>query len=71
MQWRCSICNSQNPVGTGGLCQRCRKFACNRHLDTVLADDTRIRVCRSCLTGEDQVQKGLQGILGRWFGKKG
>lgn len=67
MQWRCTVCNSQNPVGTGGICVRCRKFACNRHLNTVLGDDKKIRVCSMCLTSEDQVQKGLKGMLGRLF----
>jgi hypothetical protein len=69
MQWRCSICNSQNPVGSGGICVRCRRFACSRHLSTVLADGKRVKVCASCLTGEDHVQKGLQGLVGRWFGR--
>ena len=63
MQWRCGVCNSQNPVGSGGICTRCRKFACNRHLNTVLADEKKIKVCTSCLTAEDTVQKGLKGLL--------
>jgi hypothetical protein len=70
MQWRCGVCNSQNPVGSGGICARCRKFACNRHLNTVLADDKKINVCAPCLTDEDQVQKGLKGMLGKLFGRK-
>jgi len=70
MQWRCSVCNSQSPVGSGGICVRCRKFACNRHLDIVLSDDKKIRVCSACLTGEDKVEKGLRGMLGKWFGKQ-
>jgi hypothetical protein len=69
MQWRCSVCNSQNPVGTGGICMRCRKFACNRHLNTVLGDEKKIRVCSTCLISEDKVQKGLRGMFGRWFGR--
>ena len=69
MQWRCGVCNSQSPVGSGGICSRCRKFACSRHLNTVLADEKKIRVCITCLTGEDQVQKGLKGMLGRLFGR--
>jgi len=67
MQWRCGVCNSQSPVGSGGICVRCRKFACNRHLNSVLGDEKKIRVCSACLTGEDKVQKGLKGMLGRWF----
>jgi hypothetical protein len=67
MQWRCGVCNSQSPVGSGGICVRCRKFACNRHLNTVLTDEKKIKVCTSCLTGEDQVQKE---IFGRLFGSK-
>ncbi|MDA8413534.1 MAG: hypothetical protein M0023_07045 [Desulfobacteraceae bacterium] len=70
IQWRCGVCNSQNPVGSGGICVRCRKFACNRHLNVVSADGKRIKVCDSCLTVGDEVQKGLKGILGRWFGNK-
>jgi hypothetical protein len=69
MQWRCGVCNSQNPVGSGGVCVRCRKFACNRHLNTVLGDGGNIRVCSTCLTAEDKVQKGLKGMLGRMFGR--
>jgi hypothetical protein len=69
MQWRCGVCNSQNPIGTGGICVRCRKFACNRHLNTVLVDDKKIKVCSTCLTAEDNVQKGLKGMLGRIFGR--
>jgi len=68
MQWRCGVCQAAKPVGTGGICCRCKKFACNRHLNTVLADDKRLRVCSACLTGEDRVEKGLKGIWGRWFG---
>jgi len=68
IQWRCGVCNAAKPVGTGGICVRCRKFTCNRHLNMVLDDGSRIRVCSSCLTGEDTVQKGLKGMLGRWFG---
>jgi len=68
IQWRCGVCNSQSPVGTGGICSRCKKFACNRHLNTVLTEATKIRVCSSCLTSDDTVQKGF---LGRLFGKKG
>jgi hypothetical protein len=70
MQWRCGVCNSQSPVGSGGICSRCRKFACNRHLNTVLADEKNIKVCTSCLTAEDKVQKGLKGLFGRWLGRK-
>jgi hypothetical protein len=33
----------------------------------VLVDDRKIRVCSACLTGEDRVQKGLKGMLWRWF----
>jgi len=69
MQWRCNVCNSQSPVGTGGICTRCRRFACNWHLSIVLAEGKRLKVCAACLTGEDHVQKGLKGMLGRWFGK--
>jgi hypothetical protein len=67
MQWRCGVCNSQSPVGSGGICARCKKFSCNRHLSTVLAGEQRIKVCTSCLTGEDHVQTGLKGLLGKWF----
>jgi hypothetical protein len=67
MQWRCSVCNSQSPVGSGGICARCRKFACSRHLKTVLTVEKKIKVCTSCLTGEDHVQKG---IFERLFGSK-
>ena len=70
MQWRCGVCNSQHSVGTGGICVRCRKFACNRHLQTVLVEEQgkrRERVCSSCLTSADNVEKGLRGMLGRWF----
>ena len=67
IQWRCGVCNSQSPVGSGGICVRCRKFACIRHLNTVLDDEKEIRVCSACLTTEDRVQKGLKGLLGRWF----
>jgi hypothetical protein len=67
MPWRCGVCNAAKPVGTGGICVRCRKFACNRHLNTVLVDDKRVRVCSACLTTEDAVHKGLKGMLGRWF----
>lgn len=70
MQWRCGVCNFQSPVGSGGICARCRKFACNRHLNSVLTDEKKIRVCSSCLTDEDNVQKGLKGMLGRWFGRQ-
>jgi len=65
--WRCGVCNSANPVGTGGICVRCTKFACDRHLNTVLTDEKKIKVCSSCLTGEDKVEKRLRGMLGRWF----
>lgn len=67
MQWRCGVCNSQSPVGSGGICVRCRKFACNRHINTVLVDDGKIQVCSTCLTAEDKVNRGLKGMLGRWF----
>ncbi|MBL0225736.1 MAG: hypothetical protein IPQ16_09245 [Geobacteraceae bacterium] len=67
MQWRCGVCNSQSPVGSGGICTRCRKFACNRHLNSVLADEKKVKVCSSCLTAEDRVHKG---IFGRLFGRK-
>jgi hypothetical protein len=70
MQWRCGVCNSQSLVGSGGICPRCRKFNCNRHLTTVLADEMKIKVCTSCLTVDDKVQKGLKGMLGSWFGKQ-
>ena len=68
MQWRCGVCNAAKPVGTGGICVRCRKFACNSHLNSVLVDDKKIRVCNTCLTAEDKVEKGLRGMLGRIFG---
>ena len=69
MQWRCSVCNSQNPVGTGGICVRCKKFACNRHINSVLVDEKKSeRVCSACLTTEDKVENGLLGMLGKWFG---
>lgn len=67
IEWRCGVCNAPQPVGSGGICVRCTKFACNRHLTTVLADGKNIRVCSSCLTGEDEVEKGLRGMLSRWF----
>ena len=67
MQWRCGVCNSQSPVGSGGICVRCRKFACNRHLKTVQDEEKKIKVCTACLSGEDQVHKG---IFGRLFGRK-
>ncbi len=68
MQWRCGVCNTQHSVGTGGICTRCRKFVYNRHLNTVLVDDQkRERVCSSCLTCEDKVEKGLRGIFSRIF----
>jgi hypothetical protein len=67
IQWRCCVCNAAEPVGTGGICVRCKKFACIRHLNTVLADERNIRVCSSCLTGEDFVEKRLRGMLRRWF----
>ena len=68
IQWRCGVCNAARPVGTGGICVRCRKFACNRHLNVVLAGDKKLKVCTSCLTDADTVQKGLRGMLGKWFG---
>jgi hypothetical protein len=68
IQWRCGVCNAAKPVGTGGICSRCRKFACNRHLNVVLADDTKLKVCTSCLTADDKVEKGLRGIMGKLFG---
>jgi hypothetical protein len=68
IEWRCGVCNAAKPVGTGGICARCKKFACNRHLNAVLADDKKIRVCSSCLTAEDKVVKGIRGMFGRWFG---
>ena len=56
IQWRCSVCNSQNPIGTGGICVRCRKFACNGHLNSVLMDEKKMeRVCSGCLKPEDKV----------------
>jgi hypothetical protein len=67
IQWRCGVCNAAEPAGTGGICVRCKKFACNRHLNTVLADEKHIRVCSSCLTGEDMVEKRQRGMLRRWF----
>ena len=70
MLWRCGVCNSQNPVGSGGICIRCRKFACNRHLSTVLGNGRKIRVCSTCLTGEDKVQNGLKDMFGKLFGKR-
>lgn len=71
MQWRCGVCNSQSPVSSGGICLRCRKFACSRHLNTVLVEGNKIKVCSPCLTGEDDIQKGMMGMLGSWFRKKG
>jgi len=71
MQWRCGVCNSQSPVGSGGICLRCRKFACSRHLNAVLVDGNKIKVCNSCLTGEDKVKKGMMGMFGNVFRKKG
>jgi hypothetical protein len=69
IQWRCGVCNAAKPVGTGGICVRCKKFACDRHLNSVLADDKkRERVCSACLPAEDKVEKGLRGMLGKWFG---
>jgi hypothetical protein len=70
MQWKCSVCNSQNPVGTGGICVRCRKFACNLHLQTVLVDEQGKKkelVCSSCVTSDDMVEKRLRGTLRKWF----
>jgi hypothetical protein len=67
IQWRCCVCNAAESVGTGGICVRCKKFVCNRHLNIVLADEKNIRVCSSCLTGEDRVEKRLRGMLRRWF----
>jgi len=72
MLWRCGICNAQKPVGTGGICARCRKFACNRHLTMVLVDEQakkRERVCSLCVTSEDIVEKGLSGMFAKWFSK--
>ena len=68
IQWRCGVCNAARPVGTGGICARCRKFACNRHLNVVLVDQKKQNVCSSCLTADDTVQKGLRGMLGKLFG---
>jgi len=67
IRWRCGVCNAAKPVGTDGICARCTKFACDRHLNTVLADEKKIRVCSSCLTDEDKVEKGLQGMFSKWF----
>ena len=70
MQWRCGVCNAQKPVGTGGICARCRKFACNHHLNSVLIDEQakkREQVCSLCVTSNDRVEKGIRGMLGRWF----
>ncbi len=68
MQWRCCVCNAAKPVGTGGICARCRKFACNRHLNRVLLDEKqRERVCTACLTGEDKLETGLRGLLEKWL----
>jgi hypothetical protein len=68
IQWRCGVCNSPKPVGTGGICSRCKKFACNRHLSTVLFNEKKIKVCSSCLICEDKVVKGIRGMFGRWLG---
>ena len=69
VQWRCGVCNAAKPVGTGGICVRCKKFACNRHINTVLVDEKkRERVCSACLTAGDKVVKGLRGMLDRCFG---
>lgn len=68
MQWRCGVCNSASPVGSGGICQRCKKFACNRHLEIVLLDDSRkLKVCSGCLKADDKVEKGLIGGLRKIF----
>jgi len=69
IQWRCGVCNAARPVGTGGICVRCRKFACSRHLNRIAGDgEKREQVCSACLTGDDRVEKGLRSLLGRWFG---
>jgi len=69
--WRCNVCNSEHPVGTGGICQRCRKFACNRHLETVLLEEgKKLAVCTTCLRPDDTVEHatvtGLKKLL-RWL----
>ena len=67
MQWRCGVCNATKPVGTGGICVRCKKFACNRHLNSVLVGEKKINVCNACLTDDDKLQPGLLRSL---FGRK-
>ena len=68
IQWRCGVCNATKPVGTGGICMRCKKFTCNRHLNIVLADGMKLKVCSTCLTPDDPVEKGLRGMMGKLFG---
>lgn len=71
IQWRCGVCNSAQPVGTGGICVRCKKFACNRHLNKVLVDEKKEQVCNSCLTNSDKIEKGALGsFIGRLTGNK-
>jgi hypothetical protein len=66
IQWRCGVCNAAKPVGTGGICVRCKKFACNRHLNSVLVDEKKKLVCSRCLATDDKIEKGL---LKRFFGR--
>lgn len=68
IQWRCGVCNAAKPVGSGGICPRCRLFVCSRHLNPVLSGEQRLRICDRCLTPEDRVVKGVRGMLGKWFG---
>lgn len=68
MQWRCGVCNSASSVGSGGICKRCKKFACNRHLETVLLDgNQKLKVCSACLKADDKVEQGLLGGLKKLF----
>ena len=67
MLWRCGVCNAQKPIGSGGICKRCKKFACDRHLETVLLENEKLKVCTTCLKTDDKVEQGVIGNLKKMF----
>lgn len=68
--WRCHVCNTEHPVGAGGICQRCKRFACNRHLETVVTGDGKeISVCATCLKPDDQRKSSPGRLFRKLFGR--
>ena len=55
----CDVCHAPFPVNTGGVCERCRRILCGKHLHGSIVRRLAIAVgapmiCVACRAGETQ-----------------